>query len=331
MRRKLKRMFSGTKAAVLVAFAVMIITFGTLAFYYAEPVLPSGQRNTLFLSLYWVAETITTVGYGDIYPNNTVSRIVFFFVIILGVGTYALIATEVSAFVIERKFLESRGLHRTNMREHVIIVGYNDASWELIRQLREQNVEYVVVDEKIDVSSLKVQNITAISGNPLSAEALKRAGIEKAETLIISDQPDELAIMASLKARKLNPSLKIIASCSRFEDFDIMKQAKIDVVIPLSRMHGGILANAVLDSNGADFLMNIVTEEAGLGLGEIPVRGATVFSELNIGGSERPIAIIREGRAIIAFEGNTPLSPGDVVITLHASARPQHEPDERTR
>jgi voltage-gated potassium channel len=321
IRNRIKGVFSSRKAAILLTFATFVVAVGTIAFFYVEPVLPSGQKNTLFLSLYWTIETITTVGYGDIYPSNTIARFVFFFVILFGISSYALIATEVSAWVIDRKFMEFRGLHHMNMDEHIIIVGYNDSTNELIKQLRAHNAEYVVVDENTDASTLKANGIVAISGNPLSSDTLKRAGIEKADILIISDQADELAIMVTLKSRELNPSIKVIASCSRFEDFDIMKDANIDSVIPLSKMHGGILANAALDSGGAGFLMDLVTEDAGIALGEIQISEEKKLSSLSMRANERAIALVRDGRTSVVLDSSIDLKPGDVIITLHSSDR----------
>ena len=326
IRNRIKGVFSSRKAAILIAFATIVVSVGTVAFYYVEPVLPSGQKNSFFLSLYWTIETITTVGYGDIYPSNTMARFVFFFVILFGISSYALIATEVSAWVIDKKFMEFRGLHRMTMDEHIIIVGYNDSTNELIKQLRSHNAEYVVIDDSTDASVLRSNGIVAISGNPLSSDTLKRAGIEKANILVISDQADELAIMVTLKSRELNPSVKVIASCSRFEDFDIMRDAKIDSVIPLSKMHGGMLANAVLDSGGASFLMDLVTEDAGIGLGEVRITEEKKLSSLSLQANERAIALVRDGTTSTVLDSSTNLKPGDLVITLHSADRKMSQP-----
>ena len=319
LRIRIKGILGSRKAAILILFACAVVAIGTVAFYFSEPVLPSGQRNTLFLSLYWTIETITTVGYGDIYPTDTIARFVFFFVILFGIGAYALIATEVSAWVIDRKFMEFRGLHRMNTDEHIIIVGYNDSTEELLKQLMAHDAEYVVVDRDIETSALKHRGILAISGDPLSSDTLKRAGIERANVLVISDQPDELSIMVSLKSRELNPSLRIISSCSRYEDFDIMKDARIDYVIPLSKMHGGMLASAALESDGAGFLMDIITEDAGIGLREVHISSEMNLSSLNLRSAERAIALIRDGKTSVLMNDSFTLVPGDVIITIHST------------
>ena len=51
-------------------------------------------------SLWWSAQTITTVGYGDVIPQTAFSKMIAVFVIIFGVSTVALITAVISSSVI---------------------------------------------------------------------------------------------------------------------------------------------------------------------------------------------------------------------------------------
>jgi len=46
-----------------------------------------GSVQTYFLSLYFVTQTFTTVGYGDVNPSNTLERV--FVVILMLAGVFA--------------------------------------------------------------------------------------------------------------------------------------------------------------------------------------------------------------------------------------------------
>ena len=50
-------------------------------------------------SLYWVITTMTTVGYGDITPNNTIETIFTMVVMILGVSIYAYIIGNIASMI----------------------------------------------------------------------------------------------------------------------------------------------------------------------------------------------------------------------------------------
>ena len=56
--------------------------------------------NSIFHSAWWSIVTLTTVGYGDVYPITIGGKIFTFFVLIIGVGVVAvpagLVATSLS-------------------------------------------------------------------------------------------------------------------------------------------------------------------------------------------------------------------------------------------
>lgn len=53
-------------------------------------------------SFYWVITTITTVGYGDIYPTHTITKIMAMFLMIVGVAIMSYINGLIISFVIEQ-------------------------------------------------------------------------------------------------------------------------------------------------------------------------------------------------------------------------------------
>ncbi len=60
-----------------------------------------GRRIPSFSdALWWSLATITTVGYGDIYPVTTAGRIIGGFTMIVGISTFALVTAKVAQFLV---------------------------------------------------------------------------------------------------------------------------------------------------------------------------------------------------------------------------------------
>lgn len=76
----------------LVLFATAIVIFLYLAavgiYYFENPVQPDVYRS-VFDSLWWAVTSLTTVGYGDMYPITTGGRVFSFFVLMMGLGLVA--------------------------------------------------------------------------------------------------------------------------------------------------------------------------------------------------------------------------------------------------
>jgi len=77
--------FEGLRYAALLVFTVVV--GGGVVFVAVEP----GQQLSTWDGLWWAAETVTTVAYGDIYPTTALGRIVATVVMTTGIGFVALL------------------------------------------------------------------------------------------------------------------------------------------------------------------------------------------------------------------------------------------------
>jgi len=88
---------------------VFIVSFGI--YYFENEAQPEAYKS-VFHSMWWSIVTLTTVGYGDIYPITLGGKIFTFFVLIIGIGVVTipagLVATSLSkAREIQEKDIES--------------------------------------------------------------------------------------------------------------------------------------------------------------------------------------------------------------------------------
>lgn len=79
-----------------------VLFFGSVSFYAFEHGINSNVKN-LFDSLWYSMATITTVGYGDIYPITIGGRIVGMLLMICGIGMTGIFTALVASFFIKQK------------------------------------------------------------------------------------------------------------------------------------------------------------------------------------------------------------------------------------
>ena len=86
------------------AFALGLSGFtwitSAVLFTIVEDVGPHGRISSFFDALWWSLATITTVGYGDVFPITAAGRIVGGFTMVVGISTFAIITAKVAEFLV---------------------------------------------------------------------------------------------------------------------------------------------------------------------------------------------------------------------------------------
>ena len=291
---------------ILLSTTIFIGTFGFSFF----------EGRSLWDSFYWTIVVITTVGFGDIYPVTFWGRIIFFIVALLGISTITIAVGEFASYLVEGKIMEMRGLKKVERKSHVVIIGWNRNTESTYAELKNRGIECIVVDDKIDPVKMREKKIPFVSGDPTKMEILEKAGVRKARAVLISYGNDEKRTIIALKARRLNKRIKIVSICDSPENADAMRDAGVDVVIPIGDIEGILLANAIEEEPVVDFVVDILEAKRGLDVNHYIVEKDMNVQQLRKKVDGKPIAIYRKNEEIIDFDDDFPLRKGDVVIIL---------------
>ncbi len=90
------------KLLTTVLFTAIIILFSSSIMYYVESEAQPDKFPNIIASIWWAVATLTTVGYGDVYPVTALGKVLSGFIAILGIGLVALPTGIISSgFVVE--------------------------------------------------------------------------------------------------------------------------------------------------------------------------------------------------------------------------------------
>lgn len=95
---------------LLVSLPIAVLVFGTIGFMVLEGL-------SFADAFYFTIVTISTVGYGDIHPTNLASKLFGIVLIIVGIGTFLTIITNIAQMLIQR------GQNRLRVRRLNMIIG----------------------------------------------------------------------------------------------------------------------------------------------------------------------------------------------------------------
>ena len=219
-----------------------IALFSLLAFGTAGYMLI--QQWDFFDSLYMTVITIATVGFGEVHPLSTAGRIFTIVLTLGGVGTAFYILTSIVQATLDSEF---GSLRRSRMdarikklNNHFVLCGYGRVGEAIASTLKQQKADFVVIDHSMNSYTRAMQqDCLSILDDATNHAVLKRAGIEKARSLITAFGDDAYNTYAVLTAREINPRLTIIGRANNDDAARRLKQAGATHII-LPEVIGGM-------------------------------------------------------------------------------------------
>jgi len=199
-------------------------------------------------SLFMMATSITTVGYGEVHPLSAVGRIFSIGLIFVGLGSiYYLFGTGVG--LIFEGHLNRRWEHRRmekridSLDGHYIICGFGRVGQQVAETLVRQKQPFVIVDiDPTVIESVLIDHPLLVVGNATEDATLARAGIERAGGLITAVATDADNVFVTLSARALRPGMPIVARANHDDVIPKLRRAGATQVVSPYAMAGQQMA-----------------------------------------------------------------------------------------
>ncbi|HEX5888771.1 MAG TPA: NAD-binding protein [Pyrinomonadaceae bacterium] len=301
----------------------MAVATGTIVFHLLE-------GWSIVDSLYLTAQTVTTVGFGDLAPRTVYGRLfaTVFMLLSVGIVLYALTSSVQS--IVQSEMLLTfgqlrRSLKMSKLRDHFIICGAGRVGSHLVRALRAGNDPFIVIESnRTRVEELMDQGIAVIVRDATLEETLREAGVEHARGLAACLPDDADNVYVVLTARDLNPKLHIVARAAEEQAESKLIRAGANRVVAPTIIGGHRMAMALTKPAVGDFLDSLTANDLELGFEQLEVEaGSTLIgcrlSETNIR-SELDIVIvsIRRSHGEIVFNpsGDAKIELGDMLIAI---------------
>ena len=111
------------------------------------------------------------------------------------------------------------------LQNHVVICGYGRAGRNLVRLMQDHKHPVLVIDQsERTIQPLRDVEIPYVYGNAASLHVLEKAGVEKAQSMVIA-LPDPMSTRLCLKrSLELNPDLDIVVRANKDTEIELLYQ-----------------------------------------------------------------------------------------------------------
>lgn len=171
-----------------------------------------GEPRTWYGALEIVVQSMTTTGYGQDAPWESVQMTILMVAIQLTGITYIFVAFPLFVVPWLKTLVEPSPPERIDdVEDHVVIAGYTPLCASLVTELESSETPYVVIEADNDqAQELHEDDIAVIHGDPADDEALNGARVEEAAAVVI-DVTEVEAIGSILAVTELNPDVEMLA------------------------------------------------------------------------------------------------------------------------
>ncbi len=310
-------------AARVVWVGAAVLAWGTAGYALIE-------GADLFDALYMTVITVSTIGYGEVFPLSVAGRAFTIVLAFAGVGVMIYAVSEIAAVVVETDLRRVLGLRREHqmirkLSKHIVICGAGRTGSAVADILRSRQVPFVVVERDPDICRrLEGDGSHLVVGDATQKDVLVEAGVPAAATLIATLAEDAHNVYAILLARQLNPGITIIARAAEEGSEERLTLAGANRVINPYRTGAMRLAFTAIKPTGIDFVeASLPGTEDDLELAEVPVQPGSQLADTTLAGADVRkrfgvivVALKRGERSMFNPAPDVTIEAGDILVAL---------------
>src|SRR5262245_9147381 len=309
-----------------VSVVMVVILVGTLGYKW----LWQAEGGTWMDALFMTVPTIPTIGYGEVPPLTTAARLFTMVLAIAGIGSLFYTLGVVMEYLVTARLADPSGRRKMErrietLREHVIVAGLGRVGRQAAEELDQAGTDFIVVDPGSGAARwAEDRGYLWLEGDATDDGVLERAGIRRANGLVVTTANDATNMYIILSARVLNPTLTIVSRAVDEASVTKLLRAGANRAISPYAIGGHRLAHLILKPTVVDFFETALRPgRDALNIEDIEVTpdSPTIGQTLDALNVRRVtgatiLAILRGGSPVASPPGDFALAKADQLLAL---------------
>ena len=229
-----------------------IIFFLNYILVWAETRVEGGAITSFSEAFWYMVVTLTTVGYGGLYPVTTIGKIIGYLYVFSSIGLLGLFLSTVMNRYNEINEEKKLGFKGTRFENHVVLFGWNDFSRMVIDGVINKDDVDLIYDE------FGSEHIFVLFADLHNTELYQKINGEQSRVIFISLENDADAMMHVVSFRKHCPNAEIIVSTSKSNLKETFEAAGVTHVVARNEIVSKLVASYIFEPDVAELNLDLL-------------------------------------------------------------------------
>lgn len=329
--RVMRRALRPTSWKVPVAIGVFVFVSSWVLMALAQPGSELVQPESYW---WWFVVTAATVGYGDLYPQTVLGRVVGVYVIIGGIVTLTSVFAHVAELIEKTRGRRMQGRAEHRLSDHVVVIGYEPGRTEqIVEELLADDRHVVICAWPEQVSEHPMPDhelVHLVRGDLTSEHVLRRGSVPAATAVLVDARDDNEALTLAVAANHVAPDVHTVVTLRDLERARTVR--RVDRTVHCVQWHAIRMVTEELQDPGIALVYGDLMSRGGMGTFSTVVPDALAgcaYGRLQEGlGRNRGVTVLGAMigvDVVVSPPWDTPVGAGNVLYYVAARRLTERE------
>ncbi|MBL8005767.1 MAG: potassium channel protein [Candidatus Kapabacteria bacterium] len=214
-------------------------------------------------ALWYALVTVTTVGYGDMYPHSAGGRILAVVLLFCSVGLIGYFVGKFTNFILTQKEEKKMGNFGTDFKHHIVVIGWDENTKQIVKNVVNENRNIAIITpDKNHIDEIYQEfpskNVFVLFSSLSNYSYFSKANIADASVVVMSALTDTEKLISVVNLKVLYPQPRYVLTIIDQSLVEIFVNAGVDNLICTNSISSHLTASYIFEPAVASYSIELL-------------------------------------------------------------------------